>query len=495
MSIQILNTQSGLKEIFAPRNAPEVKMYCCGPTVYDLLHVGNFRGAIFFNLVRNWLEHRGYKVKYIYNYTDVDDKIINRAKERRVPPQELAQKYIVEFEADFARLGLRRHDANPRVSETMPGIVAMIQELIDKGQAYATENGDVWYSVKSFPQYGKLSHRNPDDLRSGERIEPDPHKRDSLDFALWKHAKEGEPFWPAPWGKGRPGWHIECSAMARQYLGEQVDIHGGGLDLLFPHHENEIAQSEGCHHKEYVKYWMHNNMINFAGAKMSKSLGNVFTARSFMDTYHPEILKYLMLASHYRSVTDLSEANIEHAVKALARIYSCLALAEQVVGSTESLTEAQARDLNPEWAKLLSQAEAEIATAMDDDFATPQVMARLFEVVRQFNADVKSKWIPGRAAAPKSVSAALLFRNFVRQQGQWMALYQESPAGFLQTLDNMLLLSLKISRETVEALVQDRWAAKQARDFPRADQLRDQLVKMGISVMDTATGSQWEVAK
>jgi len=292
MSIQVYDTMSKTKKRFEPINKDEVKIYLCGPTVYDFLHIGNFRGAVTFNLIRHWLEHRGYKVNMVYNYTDVDDKIINRAKEEGVDSSVISERYIREFEVDFARLGLKKHTSNPKITEFMPEIVEYIRDLIDKNKAYEVE-GEVFFSVEDFEGYGKLSGKKIDELEAGQRVEVDPKKRNPADFVLWKPAKEGEPGWDSPWSKGRPGWHIECSAMIHSILGETIDIHGGGIDLIFPHHENEIAQGEARTGKNYCNHWVHNQFINMNNEKMSKSLGNVMTMRSFMDKYHAEIYDFL----------------------------------------------------------------------------------------------------------------------------------------------------------------------------------------------------------
>ena len=481
----IYNTQSRSKEEFKPLQPPQVKMYCCGPTVYDLLHVGNFRGAIFYNLLRNWLEHLGYQVTMVYNYTDVDDKIINRAAKDSVSAAMIAEKYTHEFQTDFQRLKLRPHSLNPRVSENMEEIKSMIAELVSKGKAYKSPNGDVWYSIKTFSEYGKLSNRHIMDLRAGVRIEADEQKKDPLDFALWKHAKSGEPSWSSPWGEGRPGWHIECSAMAKRHLGEQIDIHGGGLDLMFPHHENEIAQSEGCSDKTFAKYWVHNNLINFGGAKMSKSLGNVLTARSFMDKYNPEILKYLMLSTHYRSVLDLSESSIENCIKGLARVYSALAVAETFLKSSDAILADAA------FARITDEAWTQIEVALNDDMNTPESFARQFEVIRQFNSQVKI----GMKSNPAVQGKASAFKKFILKFGSLMSLFQEPPQEFLRSLDDMLLKTMGVERSNVDILVKERVEARTAKDFKRSDELRDQLVKMGIAVMDSPEGTFWEVAK
>ena len=482
MSLQVHNTLTRKKETFEPLDKNLVKIYLCGPTVYDLLHVGNFRGPIVYNLIRNWLEQIGYKVKIVYNYTDVDDKIINRAIKEKVDSKAIAQKYTEEFQKDFNHLGLRPHDLNPTVTESMDAIVKMISELIECGKAYAIPGGDVNYSVRSFEEYGKLSNRKPDELIASGRIERDPAKRDPLDFALWKKSKEGEPSWESPWGKGRPGWHIECSAMAKKYLGEQIDIHGGGMDLVFPHHENEIAQTEGCTHKQFAKYWIHNNMIEFGGAKMSKSLGNIVTARGFMSQYNAEILKYMMLSVHYRSISDFSEDGIQHAIRGLARIYSALSVAEKYKDGPFT---------DPSFKKVTDLAWEGITTALNDDFNTPEAFARVFEVVRQFNSQVKLGNKKSEALAGK----ANAFIGLVKKFGTLTALFQQEPSAFLKTLDDLLLKKMNISREAIDSKVQLRTEARANKDFKKSDELRAELAAMGISVMDTPEGTLWEVTK
>lgn len=484
MSIVIHNSQSHKKEEFVPLTPGEVKMYVCGPTVYDFLHVGNFRGAIFFNLVRNWFEQRGFKVNFVYNYTDVDDKIIERAKKEGVTSSAISEQYIKEFEKDFTSLNLRRHSVNPKVTEFMAQIISFVEDLITKGKAYAVD-GDVYYDVHAFPEYGKLSNKNIADLETGVRIDVDSRKKNPADFALWKKSKEGEPSWPSPWGEGRPGWHIECSAMARSLLGDQIDIHGGGLDLIFPHHENEVAQSEGATGKQFARYWMHNNMLNFGSQKMSKSLGNVRTARSFIQEYNAEILKYLMLSAHYRSVLDFSPQALEHVISGLARVYSALALATKVAAAP---ADAKAP---ADFEKVVAEARLGVEKSLDDDFNTAEVLARVFEVVRTFNNLVRT---PG-PVTPKKAAVAKAFLEFTGWVGGIMSLFAEPPAQFLQTLDDMLLRKKNLSRADVDQLVAERSAARTAKDFKRSDELRAKLLEMGIQVQDSAAGSEWEVSK
>jgi cysteinyl-tRNA synthetase len=484
VGIQIHNSQTQKKEEFVPITPGEVKMYVCGPTVYDYLHVGNFRGAIFFNLVRNWFEYRGFKVNFVYNYTDVDDKFINRANQDGVPSSEISEKYIREFEQDFNNLKLRKHSRNPKVTEFMTEIVGIVQQLIANKKAYEVD-GDVYFDVHSKPDYGKLSHKNVDELEAGVRIDVDSRKKHAADFALWKKSKEGEPSWPSPWGAGRPGWHIECSAMASSLLGETIDIHGGGLDLIFPHHENEIAQSEGATGKPFVRYWMHNNMLNFGSQKMSKSLGNVRTARSFMQEYHPEIFKYLMLSAHYRSVLDFSPAQIEHVVGNLARIYSALCLAEKAAAQKADATAPA------DFAKAIADAKAGVEASLDDDFNTSEALARLFEVIRLFNNQVRT---PG-PVTPKKAAIAQALLEFTQWMGGLMSLFGEPPAKFLTFLDDMLLKRKNLKREDVDRLVNERSQARTAKDFAKSDELRAQLSQMGIAVQDSPQGSEWEVQK
>ncbi|KYG60863.1 cysteine--tRNA ligase [Bdellovibrio bacteriovorus] len=482
MSLKIYNSQSKQLEDFVPLTPGQVKMYVCGPTVYNFLHVGNFRGVVFFNLVRNWLESSGYKVDYALNFTDVDDKIINRAHELGMDPHALSEKYIVEYKKDFASLGLRPHDHNPKVTEHMDGIVDMVKTLVDKNIAYETQ-GDVMYSIAAFDGYGKLSGRNPEELQAGARVDIDEKKRNPMDFALWKAAKPGEVSWPSPWGPGRPGWHIECSAMIQKIFGDQIDIHGGGMDLIFPHHENEIAQSEGCTGKHFVKYWMHNNMLNFGGQKMSKSLGNVVTMREFLETNNAEIYKWMVLSVHYRTMSDFSDAAVERAVSGLARIYSALSLADEYVA------EGVAPDAGFE--KITQEAWKKVEAALNDDFGTPEAFASLFEVVRQFNSQVRR----GMKSNPAVQGKAVAFKNFVAKLGRLLSLFQEPAGSFLIKLDDMLLAKMNVKRADVDALVAERTQVREAKDFAKSDELRAKLTGMGISVSDTPTGSFWEVTK
>ena len=486
MSIKIYNSMSKKKEDFTTLIEGKVSMYVCGPTVYDFLHVGNFRGAIFFNAVRNWLEKHNYEVNYVYNYTDVDDKIINRANELGITPKELSEKYIAEFEKDYSGLRLRPHSSNPRVSDHIDNIIKMISSLIEKDKAYATPSGDVYFSVENFSEYGKLSNKNIDELQEGVRIEVNKEKKHNSDFALWKGAKEGEVSWTSPWGEGRPGWHIECSVMAKEVLGESIDIHGGGLDLLFPHHENEIAQSEACSGKEYVKYWMHNNMLEFGNQKMSKSLGNVKTGRSFIEEYNGEVLKFLNLSSHYRSVIDFSDVQIGRSIASLAKFYSSLKHAENLIAKDLALVPVPA-----DFQKLVDDCTKGFEDSMNNDFNTADALSYFFELMRQFNNLTRK---PGKVK-PEYKAIAEVYFHWVRDKGSVIALFQESPSEYLTLLDDMLLRQKGLKREDIDQLVTERTQVRADKNYARSDEIRDELAAKGILVSDTPEGTTWEVEK
>ncbi len=489
--LKVYNTLGKKLEDFKPLKEGFVKMYVCGPTVYGLLHIGNFRGPVFFNFVRNWLEHLGYKVDYALNFTDVDDKIIAKANEEKKSAVEISEMYIAEYKNDFSSLGLRKHDQNPKVSDSMPAIISMISEIIEAKKAYtsvsASGNSDVNYSISDFKDYGKLSGRKPEELQVGVRIDVNEKKKNPLDFALWKSAKIGEPSWPSPWGNGRPGWHIECSAMIKALYGDQIDIHGGGLDLMFPHHENEIAQSEACHGSDhqFVKYWMHWNMIQFSGAKMSKSLGNIISLRDFLKDHHPEIYKWMMLTPHYRSTVEFGADAIDLAISGLARVYSALSMAETIaIGSTEKKSDSK-------YADTLSQAWKQIEDSLNNDFGTPAAFAVMFDVIRQFNSQFRR----GMKVTAELAGKAQQFVQFIQKFGRMMSLFQEPASKFLIELDDKLLQKQGLKRAEIDQLVKERTTVRDAKDFAKADEYRKKLTEMKIAVSDLATGSFWEVMK
>jgi cysteinyl-tRNA synthetase len=462
-------------------------MYVCGPTVWDYLHVGNFRGPVVFEMIRNWLEELGYQVTYVYNYTDVDDKILNRAKEEGRKPQEVAEQFIAEFQKDFKALGLRPHSHNPRVTQTIPQIIELIEKLTAAGKAYVVD-GEVFYDVESFEHYGCLSGRRTEESKSGVRIEVDPKKRNPQDFSLWKPTSGEDESWPSPWGPGRPGWHIECTAMIHTYLGEQIDIHGGGLDLLFPHHENEIAQSEGATQKQYARYWIHNNMFTFSGAKMSKSLGNVKTMRSFLDKYDGEVFKFLVLSVHYRSECEYSDETIHNSIKGLAKFYSTLARAHAHLQNAPE-------DIEPvvpvKFQAAVDETRKKVAEALNDDFNTPVAFAALYDLTRLANQNLR--W--GMKATKDSLGIAKAYQDTLREMGKIFSLFQRPPEEFLSTMDRQLMAISGIDADEVQNLVDQRLKAKAAKDYPLADSLRDKLTSMGIALQDLGDTTRWEVQK
>ena len=484
--LKIYNTLGKKLEEFKPIKEGEVTIYVCGPTVYWYLHVGNFRGPVFFNFVRNWLEYSGYKVTYALNFTDVDDRIIAKAKAENKTATEVAEFYIDEYKKDFLSLGLRAHDHNPKVTEFIPEIISIISRLIENKKAYVAAN-DVNFSIEEFKDYGKLSGRKTDELKEGVRIDVNEHKKNGLDFALWKAAKPGEDLvWDSPWGKGRPGWHIECSAMVHGLFGDQIDIHGGGLDLMFPHHENEIAQSEGCTGHTYVNYWMHWNMLNFSGSKMSKSLGNVVFLRDFLKEHHPEIYKWMILSVHYRSVGDFGDEAIERAITGLAKFYSSMAMAESLAADPQIpalLDEKYAGELGAAWAQM--------QVAFNEDFGTPAAFAVVYEVIRKFNSRMRR----GMKVTGSVKGQCEQFLTFMKKFGDLMSLLQEPPQKFLTALDDKLLEKLGHQRAAIDILVNERAQVRAGKDFAKADELRKTLTEMHIAVSDTTDGSFWEVMK
>ena len=480
MSLRVYNTLSGKKEEFQPLVPGKVGMYVCGVTVYDYCHIGHARANIVFDIVYRYLQYSNYDVTYVRNYTDVDDKIINRANQQGISSKQLAEEFIQAFDEDMEALGLRKPTHEPKATEYIDRIIVLAKQLIEKGMAYESA-GDVYYSVEKFPTYLKLSKRNMEEMQAGARIAPGEQKRNPMDFALWKAAKPGEPSWESPWGPGRPGWHIECSAMSSALLGETFDIHGGGRDLIFPHHENEIAQSEGVSGKPFVKYWLHNGFVNINQEKMSKSLGNFFTIRDILKSYNPEVVRFFILTAHYRSPVDFSDQNLKEAQAGLSRFYEALQLAaEAVEGVPESDVAAQ------EGAEL----EAQFRAAMDDDFNTAQAIGHLFEGVRTINRLVAEKKFRKKADKVASVRA---LRGKIAELGDVLGLFVSDPASWLKQQNLKGLQSLGLTEADLDAAIQERLEARGNKDFARADQIRDELVQKGIELLDSPAGTTWKI--
>ena len=469
--MKIFNTLTRRKEEFVPLEEGKVKMYVCGPTVYNLIHIGNARPMIIFDTVRRYMEYKGYEVNYVSNFTDVDDKIIKKAIEEGVSAEEISTRYIKECKKDMADMNVKPATTAPQATQEIQGMIDMIQTLIDKGYAYPAADGTVYFRVKKFKEYGKLSHKNLDDLQSGFRslkVSGEDQKEDPLDFVLWKPKKEGEPSWPSPWCEGRPGWHIECSVMSKKYLGEEIDIHAGGEDLIFPHHENEIAQSECCNGKIFARYWMHNGFLNIDNRKMSKSLGNFRTVRQIGEQYDLQVLRFFMLNAHYRSPLNFSADLMEAAKNSLERIL------EAAGKLSDRKDNGAAENITEEELALLKEAEGFVTkfeAAMDDDFNTADALAAIFELVKFANTNVDEN----------------SSREFAG------GLYEE-----LFKLSDVLGLKIEKKEEIldkeIEDLIQERQAARKAKDFKRADEIRDELLKKGIILKDTREGVKWQRA-
>ncbi|BCR06961.1 cysteine--tRNA ligase [Desulfuromonas versatilis] len=480
MTLRVYNTLSGGKEEFQPLQPGKVGMYVCGVTVYDYCHIGHARANIVFDIIYRYLKFSDYDVTYVRNYTDVDDKIINRANERGIDSKALAEEFIRAFDEDMAALGLELPTHQPKATEHIGGIVAIVERLIERGLAYASA-GDVYFAVEKFPGYLKLSKRNMEEMQAGARIAPGEQKRNPMDFALWKGAKPGEPSWDSPWGPGRPGWHIECSAMSSSLLGDTFDIHGGGRDLIFPHHENEIAQSEGASGKPFVKYWLHNGFVNVNKEKMSKSLGNFFTIRDILKTYDAEVVRFFILSAHYRSPIDFSDQNLEDAKHGLTRFYEALqAAAEAVAGCPESETKSAEG----------AQLEVRFREAMDDDFNTALAIGHLFEGARTMNRLIGEKKF--RKNAEKVAAVRDLHQGLLRLGGV-LGLFGSEPAAWLEKQKLAALATLEISAEQIEAAIAERLQARKDKDFARADQIRDELAGKGIELLDGPAGTTWKV--
>ena len=461
--MQIYNTQTRRKEEFVPIEPGKVRIYSCGPTVYNYFHIGNARPFIVFDTLRRYFEHKGYDVTFVQNFTDIDDKMIRRANEEGINVKELGERFIAEYYKDADALGIERASVNPKATEHIPEIIAIIEKLIAKGLAYPCDNGDVYYDTQAFPSYGKLCGQNLEDLESGARIDVDPNKRHPMDFALWKAQKPGEPAWQSPWGMGRPGWHIECSAMSMKYLGETIDIHCGGKDLVFPHHENEIAQSEGATGKPFVRYWMHNGFINVDNQKMSKSLGNFFTVRDIAQEFDLEAVRMFMLSAHYRSPINFSRELIEQAKASLERLYTAR---DHYRFLLQSAQDGEAGEREKELLAKIDEARESFDRAMDDDLNTADAIGSMFELVRTANGLLDE-------TSPRAVIQAVL-----------------DALGEMSKVCGILSRETDAQDDGVAARREARAKARAEKNWAESDRLRDEITKLGYVLKDTKQGQQ-----
>ena len=468
--MKFYNTLTKKKEEFVPLVPGKVSMYVCGPTVYNFIHIGNARPMIVFDTARRYMEHKGYEVNYVSNFTDVDDKIIAKANEEGVTAEEISQRYIKECKQDMADMNVKPATTHPLATQEIDGMIDMISTLIEKGYAYNVD-GTVYFRTRKFKEYGKLSHKNLDDLQGGNRsllVSGEDQKEDPLDFVLWKPKKEGEPYWESPWGQGRPGWHIECSVMSKKYLGEEIDIHAGGEDLIFPHHENEIAQSECCNGKTFARYWLHNAFLNIDNKKMSKSLGNFFTVREIKDKYDLQVLRFFMLSAHYRSPLNFSAELMEASKNGLERIVNAVDNLKylQENAAVAELTEQETKDLEQ-----VKEFGTRFDEAMDDDLNTADAISVIFELVKYANTSVSED---NSAAFIRAV------RDKILELGDILGLKLEKKEEILD--------------EDIEKLIEERQAARKAKDFAKADEIRNKLQDMGIVLLDTREGVKWKRA-
>jgi cysteinyl-tRNA synthetase len=472
--VTLYNTLTQKKEELVPYSENKIKMYVCGPTVYSSAHLGHARAAVTFDVIERFLTHLGYEVTYVRNFTDIDDKIIAKANETGVAAHEISEKYIQEYQEDMASIGVKAPTIQPKVTEHVPEIVEMIQRIIDNGHAYQSD-GDVFFSVKKFNGYGKLSRRDPDDMMAGTRIDINEKKEDPLDFALWKSAKPGEPYWESPWGNGRPGWHIECSLMSTKYLGDSFDIHGGGKDLIFPHHENEIAQSEAATGKPFAKYWVHNGLIQINREKMSKSIGNILNVREAVSMWSKEAIRLFFLSHQYLNPADFSDTTMNEAEAALERLYITLKRANDVGkngNGEDKQLETSVETFKERWVQ-----------SMCDDFNTAEALGSLFELTRAINRSLDSVgWTPSLEAALEEIN------HF----GSTLGILEYEPDEYLQGL-KLEQASSGITEQEIEELIQERISARSEKNWARADEIRDELDEKGIVLEDKAEGTIWRV--
>ena len=483
--MKITNSMTGKKEEFIPINPNEVKIYACGVTVYDLSHIGHARQAIVYAMIVDYLRYKGYNVKYVRNYTDVDDKIIKKANELNVNALDFSKQQIIETEKDMKALHITDADIYTKASEYIPQIINFVSKLIEKGDAYATEKGDVYYSVKTFEEYGKLSHRKVEELRNGVRKEVEEGKKDPVDFALWKSAKTGEIYWESPWGKGRPGWHIECSAMILNTLGDTIDIHGGGRDLLFPHHENEIAQSEALTGKKLAKYWSHCGLIKINGEKMSKSLGNSLSIREALEKYNYEVIKYVLLSKHYATDIDIHDSDFTLAEEHMYYFYSTIKKINEFI-------EENSRDINEETIddNILNSIAQKFIEVMDDDFNSALAISNLHIIFRNINNMIKTANKANRQMLANTLAKAL---DSIKNVYKILGFFEQDPDKFISEMKEKYLGKLNITINEIESEITKRAEAKKHKDYETADAIRAELDKKGILLNDTKDGTIWDI--
>ncbi|MCD4742321.1 MAG: cysteine--tRNA ligase [Desulfobacteraceae bacterium] len=469
MSLRIYNTLKGEKEGFVPVNKGKVGMYVCGPTVYDTSHIGHARSVVVFDIVFRWFKHLGYEVLYVRNFTDVDDKIIRKSNEIGEECSIITEKYIKEFHNEMDALNVLRPDVEPKATEHIDHIIKFIEKLIEKGKAYYVEGGDVYFSIESFKEYGKLSNRNIEDMKAGARIAVDKNKKSPFDFTLWKPAKEGEPFWESPWGKGRPGWHIECSAMSYEYLNMPFDIHGGGKDLIFPHHENEIAQSEALYDRQFVKYWMHNGFVDINNEKMSKSLGNFTMIKEVLAKYPAEVIRFFLLSKHYRSPIDYNEDSMKEVVKSLDRVYTFLERAEKAGAKKSNANNG------PLW--------DDFTLAMNDDFNSARAIASVFDSVKKGNTILDS--------SDQGKDLDIVYSD-LRKMGELLGIFLLKPSEYFEQKSKRVIEYQSLDPKEIENLIAERNKARANKDFAKADEIRDKLQAMNIILKDGPEGTTWK---
>ena len=490
MSLRLYNTLTKTKEAFVPLNPGKVGIYACGITAYDVCHVGHARSAVVFDVITRYLRYQGYEVTYVKNFTDVDDKIIDRANAIGVKIADIAERYIAEHDRDMAALGVEKPTATPRATENIDGMIQLIACLIDQGLAYAV-GGDVYYSVGAFKDYGKLSGRNLEDMVAGARIHINEQKRHPMDFALWKASKDGEPAWESPWGPGRPGWHIECSVMSRRFLGETFDIHGGGEDLIFPHHENEIAQSEGATGKPLARYWLHNGFVRVNSEKMSKSLGNFSTIQEMLHTHHPEVLRLFMLQSHYRSPVDFSADSLADARNGMERFYSTLKMIKDGLVAdpgAPAVADDRLTGRHREMMTVLTTLRERFIEAMDDDFNTARALGYVFDAVRSINGYLDAvKATP----SPEMVSVMKQAKAVLGAIGNVLGLLRDDPDAYFRADRVREAVKQGLDVAEIERLVEERRLARAARDWKKADEIRQRLSEKKITLKDSAAGTVW----